>query len=136
MAFRYYSILRPVSMGTFPEPEDNHILQIHNFGEQRFVCGIGRTAWGYIDYEKQLPKAIADQYELMQHVPAEDKVKICQRLCKTLQLTRRFSDLYTLGYDPEKEIVTAYFPDHSTNINVAADSGITMITDILNRLAN
>ena len=119
MGVRYYSILRPVSMGTFPEPEDNPILQISNFNQNKFVDDIGRNAWGFIVYKKVLPDQLA---------------VICRRLCKTLQLTRMCSDLIMIGYDPEKEIVTLFFQDHSLMVNVAADSGIAMINDIVNAI--
>lgn len=133
MAIRYYSILRPVSMGTFPEPSDNHILEIHNFDESRFVDEIGRKAWGFISYEKPLTDKEAAQYELVCK-NMENKDLICKYMCEALQLTHMFSALLALEYDAEKEIITAFFPDHTTTINVAADSGIAMITDIVNWL--
>lgn len=64
----------------------------------------------------------------------EDKQKICRLFLKTLQATRYFYDLVDLRFDPEKEIVTAVFDNgHTTTANVAMDSGIAMIKDILNQ---
>lgn len=135
MGVRYYSILRPVSMGTFPEPEDNPILQISNFNQNKFVDDIGRNAWGFIVYKKVLPDQLVSMFDLVRSRPGEeDKAVICRRLCKTLQLTRMCSDLIMIGYDPEKEIVTLFFQDHSLTVNVAADSGIAMIEDIVNAI--
>lgn len=64
----------------------------------------------------------------------ENKTKICNELCKVLQLTYNASDLVSLDYDPEMEIVTAVFEGGSRKINVAMDSGTAMIRDIVNHL--
>ena len=37
MSNRYYSPLRPLSLGTFPKPQGNEILHIENFEERRNV---------------------------------------------------------------------------------------------------
>lgn len=41
---RYYSILRPVSIGTFPDRI--HITKIHNFEFAIVVAEIHHVAWG------------------------------------------------------------------------------------------
>lgn len=64
----------------------------------------------------------------------EDKDKICKLLCKVLQLTRGVSDLKSLDFNPDSEIVTAVFEGGSRTINVACDSGTAMIRDIMNHL--
>lgn len=64
----------------------------------------------------------------------ENKTEICNQLCKALQLTYNASDLVSLDYDPEMEIVTAVFEGGIRKINVAMDSGTAMIRDITNRL--
>ena len=64
----------------------------------------------------------------------EDKDKICKLLCKVLQLTRGASDLKSLDFNPDSEIVTAVFEGGSRTINVACDSGTAMIRDIMNHL--
>ena len=48
MSHRYYSPLRPLSLGTFPKPQGNEILHIENFEERQNVPEIARQAWGYI----------------------------------------------------------------------------------------
>ena len=35
MSHKYYSPLRPLSLGTFPKPQGNEILHIENFKERR-----------------------------------------------------------------------------------------------------
>ena len=49
MSHRYYSPLRPLSLGTFPKPQGNEILHIENFEERQNVPEIARQAWGYIE---------------------------------------------------------------------------------------
>ena len=48
---RYYSTQRPVAPGTFPKPEGNKILDIHNYDRKTYCPEIGGEAWGYIDYK-------------------------------------------------------------------------------------
>lgn len=62
----------------------------------------------------------------------EDKQRICDRLLETLKLTRLGTDLIDLDYIEESEIVVAHFEDGGKReINVACDSGIAMIKDII-----
>ena len=62
----------------------------------------------------------------------EDKRSICDRLLETLKLTRQLYDLIDLDYIEEKEIVVAHFEGGGKKeINVAMDSGIAMIRDII-----
>ncbi len=62
----------------------------------------------------------------------EDKNKICQLLLKTLQATDNLWNLEGLNYYPEKEIVIAVFENGAKKIiNIAWDSGIAMIMDII-----
>ena len=64
----------------------------------------------------------------------EDKQAICDALCKALQLTRSGSDISKIEYHAEGEYVTVYYTSGHININVAFDSGIAMIRDILKGL--
>lgn len=61
---RYYSIMRPVGIGTFPKPAGNRIINIENFDDRQYVPEIDRKAWGYIDYEYPLAESDANSYEL------------------------------------------------------------------------
>ncbi len=65
---------------------------------------------------------------------SEDKEAICRLLCETLQKTRGCSDLLSLNLEHEDEIVTATFENRSQKINIACDSGMAMIRDIVNHL--
>lgn len=132
--FRYYSVERPVMPGSFPKVQGNEILNIENFDDSLYIAEIGRKAWGYIEYEKPLATELAECWELVAASDSEDKNKICKLLCKVLQLTRGASDLTSLEYDAEHEIVTANFEGGSKRINVAMDSGTAMIRDIVNHL--
>jgi lactate dehydrogenase-like 2-hydroxyacid dehydrogenase len=62
----------------------------------------------------------------------ENKQLICDRLLECLYLTRHLYDLIDLDYIKEKEIVVAHFEGGGKKeINVAMDSGIAMIRDII-----
>lgn len=52
MKYKYYSTQRPVMPGTYPKPEDNQAMLIHNFEKREYVQEIGRLAWGYVEYDK------------------------------------------------------------------------------------
>jgi hypothetical protein len=62
----------------------------------------------------------------------ENKQLICDRLLECLYLTRQLYDLIDLDYIKEKELVVAHFEGGGKKeINVAMDSGIAMIKDIV-----
>lgn len=61
---RYYSTQRPLGPGTFPKPDGNKVLEVHNF-DSRIYCGeVGREAWGYVEYEQPLSPEDVYRYEL------------------------------------------------------------------------
>lgn len=60
--YRYYSLLRPVSPGTYPKPSE--VKNIVNFDERTFIDDINRYAWGYIEYENELSWDEARAYDL------------------------------------------------------------------------
>ena len=59
---RYYSTMRPVQPGGYPNRAG--VEEIHNFDTKTFCEEIGREAWGYIDYREPLTKEQAEAYEL------------------------------------------------------------------------
>lgn len=61
---RYYSTQRPVGLGSFPKPEGNKVLEIHNFDGKTFCEELGQEAWGYINYEQPLATGEAERWEL------------------------------------------------------------------------
>jgi len=67
----------------------------------------------------------------------EDKQPILDALKVTLNLTRAGDDITALNYDKEREEVQVHFNNSSfaaRRINVAADSGIAMIRDVMRGL--
>ena len=64
----------------------------------------------------------------------ENKQLICDKLCEVLKLTRSHADLIRLDYDAEKEEVHAVYDGAIKTANVACDSGIAMISDVLQRI--
>jgi len=63
MANRYYSIMRPIGIGTFPPGA--HVTNIVNFNQRMYVPEIGREAWGYIEFSHTLSKKYQMDYELL-----------------------------------------------------------------------
>lgn len=65
----------------------------------------------------------------------EDKQLICDLLAEALKATYDASDLLSLEYDSTFEKVTATFEGGGTRtINVALDSGVAMIRDVMRNL--
>lgn len=64
----------------------------------------------------------------------ENKQEICNLLCKALQATRDQYDLKELIYNEEHELVTVVYEEGGNTVNVACDSGIAMMRDILNSM--
>lgn len=60
---RYYSTLRPISIGCFPHGHE--VTEICNFQKREFVEKIGRDAWGFIEFADNLTEKEADQYDLI-----------------------------------------------------------------------
>jgi len=60
---RYYSVLRPVSIGTFPA--GHNVIAIDNFEDRVYIPAIDRKAWGYIDFEDTLTEQECYQYDLV-----------------------------------------------------------------------
>ena len=66
----------------------------------------------------------------------ENKKEICNSLCATLQKTRDQSNLMSLTFDYNREIVIAkYDDDRKVEVNVCGDSGIALIKDVIRKLA-
>lgn len=60
---RYYSILRPVSIGTFPDRI--HIAKIHNYDYRTEVVEIHYAAWGYFETPDTLTGQECYYYDLV-----------------------------------------------------------------------
>ncbi len=63
MKTRYYSTHRPITVGGYPKSEK--VVEIHNFDNRTYCEEISREAWGWIEYERELPTADAENYELI-----------------------------------------------------------------------
>lgn len=59
----YYSILRPVSLGTFPK---QGCLDFENFEERTYIEEIGRGAWGKLYYNRKLTPEEKIGYDLVE----------------------------------------------------------------------
>ena len=63
MNHRYYSIMRPIGIGTYPTGA--RVTNIVNFHQRMYVPEIGREAWGYIEFSHTLSKQNQISYELL-----------------------------------------------------------------------
>ena len=61
----------------------------------------------------------------------EDKQEILDKLTIALQATRNQRDLVAMVYDPIKEVVRITWRGGTGMVNVALDSGIAMIRDVM-----
>lgn len=74
---RYYSTQRPIGPGTYPKPQDNAALEIHNYDSKTYCEEIYREAWGYIEYAQPIDPESAYDYEL---IPPISKIKAVRPL--------------------------------------------------------
>ena len=70
---RYYSIVRPVSLGTFPGRI--YVTKIHNYGNRIEVPEIQQAAWGYLETPDKLTKQECYYYDLVEGAKREDDEK-------------------------------------------------------------
>ena len=59
---KYYSILRPVSIGTYPR---EGVTEIYNYDTRTYIEDIDRPAWGWIEYNRALTPEEARSYDLI-----------------------------------------------------------------------
>lgn len=62
---RYYSALRPVSLGTYPKYTDNEVIEIKNFDQRVEDKELGKRYWGWVEYEHEIPEQDACRYDLV-----------------------------------------------------------------------
>lgn len=62
IATKYYSIMRPVGIGTCPK---KGLLDFGNFRQREMIEEIGREAWGYALYDRELTDKELNDYELV-----------------------------------------------------------------------
>lgn len=57
----YYSILRPVGIGTYPK---EGMVDYLNFDSRKYIPEIGREAWGILYYDRELSEKEKTDYDL------------------------------------------------------------------------
>ena len=62
--YKYYSVLRPISLGTYPNRRGNHFKSFMNYSDRTEVKP-GVRAWGEIIYPLPLTDKEMDDYELV-----------------------------------------------------------------------
>jgi hypothetical protein len=90
-------------------------------------------------YLQELRREAVDDAIAAASKDGEDKQLICSLLCWTLKATRDQADLKQLIYHKDEEhdteLVEVVYSEGGTNVNVAMDSGIAMIRDILRTIS-
>lgn len=60
--YKYFTILRPVSIGTFPK---EGFVDFVNYDNRRYVPEIDHNAWGYLLYDRELSEEEMHDYDFM-----------------------------------------------------------------------
>lgn len=60
--YKYYSVIRPISIGTIP---DCTIREVVNFNQRQYVEEIMRQAWGYFLTPDEIPEEKLQAYSLV-----------------------------------------------------------------------
>ena len=67
---RYYSILRPISLGTFPGRI--HVTKIHDYDYKTEIPEIQRAAFGYFETPDKLTEQECYEYDLVEGAKHEN----------------------------------------------------------------
>ncbi len=59
---KYYSLQRPVDIGTVPRSAK--IIEVHNFDERKYCKEVERLAWGWVKVKGELSKEDCQHYDL------------------------------------------------------------------------
>ena len=110
---RVWSTLRPISIGTYPK--EYGVIEIVNFDHRRMVPEINRQAFGYIDYERDLPKEVQSHYDLWPEVTVDPRLEpVAKLFARALQegdmsrITKIVDKAYEKGLiEDEEELVKA-----------------------------
>ena len=62
--YKYYALYRPFSLGCTPQPGNNAILSMVNYGQKEVHDGV--EAWGEIVFEKPLDDENLKVFELVE----------------------------------------------------------------------
>lgn len=87
MSFTYYSALRPLGRGCYPDEAANPAVEVVNYHGQREVTD-GRTAWGHVAYEAPLTQAEKEHFSFFEMADVDGTAKIdarAERIAKALE---------------------------------------------------
>lgn len=62
MRYKYYSLLRPVGIGTYPK---DGMTGFKNYDRRTYIPSIDHEAWGEIYYSKRLDEKTIFSYDFM-----------------------------------------------------------------------
>lgn len=65
MENKYYSLLRPIGIGTYPK---EGMLRFKNYDSRKHIQGIDHEAWGEIWYNRELSEKEIHNYDLKKEI--------------------------------------------------------------------
>lgn len=76
---RAYAIHRPIGPFTWPSEHRDKVVDIVNYDTLTFVPEIGRNAFGYIDFNDDVPMEDLDRYELVTDPKQDERLVMVGR---------------------------------------------------------
>jgi hypothetical protein len=111
---RVWSTHRPVSIGTYPR--EYGVKEIHNFNRREWVEEIHNYAFGYIDYEQDLPKEEQEHFDLR---PAKVVNKELEQAARAMAQALLKSDMSKISKILEKAYDMGLIDDDEQLVSVA-----------------
>ena len=62
MSYFYFSIMRPVGVGTYPRK----FIMFHNYDKRTYIPTINKEAWGVLEYDERLTEREVQDYGFVQ----------------------------------------------------------------------
>lgn len=108
--YKYYSTLRPVDIGTFPETRENPLLRLNNYDERIPVEGGAFRAWGELFYAQPLTERQISDYELR---PARQNLDVRRTMDAQAQIVGKWEKA---NHIPDQKRLTWFYPDFGSYV--------------------
>lgn len=82
MEYKYYSVNRPISIGTYPKKNN---IEIRNYENRRYVDEIMGNAWGELKYSEPLTEKDMFEYELKESKEQEEFIISIKSIEKNIE---------------------------------------------------
>lgn len=108
--YRYYSLRRPVDIGTYPKSVFNPPTKIENYDGRMWVENSAFLAWGEIHYAHPLTEGEVRSYEL---APSRFNPDVHRQMDAHAQVVGKWEDTHRV---PEQKRLTWFHPDFGSYI--------------------